>query len=1080
VRHLRTAFLLQLLCVGFLGAQTLSRVSGNGQIVFELFPAKAPLVVQAKDAAGNPVAGVPITWSISPANSATLVLSDNVTDANGLATTGFVAPAFLQFESFKTHFVTASSPNSSVSFVITSVTERQPNGNFAGDPFITLVSPVQDNNRTVTGQSGTTLPAGVVVSVFSQAGLQANQPLPNIGLRILNNLDRTAPSPAVCNGPEGTVLTDSRGVATCDLVISGAPGTFQLVAIVGEIHEFVFNLIVTPGAACKFSLSSAGQGFPAIGGTGSVNVVTTAGCTWTAANNAPSFLNITGGAGGTGNGTLAYSVAANTGAARSGTLTIAGQSYSVTQSAVTTTGLAIITPANLPAATVGSNYGVTLAASGGQLPYTWSVLGVLPSGLSLAASTGVISGQPATSGTSAFTIKVTDNTGASQTQSFNLPIGTSGTSSFSITNTTFPNGAVGQAYQTLLTTSGGCVSPFSPSPNFTLSAGSLPAGLTLQINSDGSRSIAGTPTAAGSSNFTLTATDSCGKTATASFTITISGTPLTAQMQVSNSSLAFVVQAGITTTPADQTISITSTGGTVGLTLAYTAAITTQTGGNWLVARNSTTGNTPSTLTVGIANFSTLAAGTYSGAISITSSASNSPVVIPVTLTVAGTVTTLSVSPSSFVVNQIASFTATPTRLNLAIASSGATVHYSVLATTTSNLGWLTVSPTSGDTPSVVTATVNANGLAAGVYTGNIVIQPVGGAPQAVMVTLNILPGAAVVASPSPLGFTYLQGASIPTAQNLVISSTGPTLGISVVAATLTGGNWLFIDQTAGITPVNLRVSINPTGLTPGPYTGAITITPSDQAVAPFTVLVNLTVNAAVPTIASITNAASFAPGPISPGEFITIFGSSIGPATPAGLQLTADGKVSTNLANTQVFFDNFPAAMVYASNGQVSAIVPYELTSGSTTLVKVVYQGVSSNVTPVRVIDSAPAIFVADSTGQGAILNQDFSANSVLNGATPGSFISIYATGEGQTNPPGIDGLIAGPVLPRPLLDVSAKVDGLTADVSYSGAAQGLASGVIQVNVRIPQGVRRGISVPVQISVGAASSQAGVTVAIK
>ena len=797
-------------------------------------------------------------------------------------------------------------------------------------------------------------------------------------MRIINNEDRTLPSPAACNTVDGVALSDSKGVATCDLLITGQPGTTQLVAVVGEIHEFIFNLTVTPGAACSFSLSSSGQAFGSVGGSGSVNIVTTPGCTWSAFNNASSFVTITSGATGTGNGSLTYIVAANTGVARSGTLTIAGQTYSVTQSSGIAGGLAITTPPNLSAGTVGSNYSFTLGASGGQLPYTWSVLGVLPPGLTLAPSTGVISGQPTTAGTSTFTVKVLDNTGASQTQSVSLAVNPGGVSSLVITNTAFPNGAAGQLYQPqLLTTSGGCVTPFSPAPSFTVSGGALPAGLTIQTNSDGSRSIAGTPTTTGAFNFTLTAVDACGKTATGNFTITITGAPAAAQMQVSNSSLAFVVQAGISTTPADQTISIASTS----TVLNYTAALTTQSG-NWLVARNSQTGNTPSTLTVGIANFSNLAAGTYTGAITITSAASNSPVIIPVTLTVLGTAATLSVSPTSFVVNQIASNNVTPTRLNIAIASSGAPVHYSVIATTTTGLGWLSVSPGVGDTPGVVTATVNGSGLPAATYTGNIVIQAVGGAPQAVQITLNVLAAAAVVATPASVPFNYLQGASAPSPQTLVITSTGPTLGLSVTAATLTGGNWLFIDQSAGITPMNLRISVNPGGLTPGPYTGAITITPTDPAVAPLTVLVNLTVSAAIPAISSVTNAASFSPGPVSPGEFVTIFGSSIGPVDPAGLQLDATGKVSKSLANVQVFFDTFPAPMVYASNGQVSAIVPYELTSGSVTLVKVVYQGVSSNVVPIRVIDSAPAIFVADSSGQGAILNGDSSPNSVQNGA--------------------------------------------------------------------------------------------------
>src|SRR5258708_14721147 len=100
------------------------------------------------------------------------------------------------------------------------------------------------------------MPGGVMVSAFSLAGLQGNPPLPNIGVRIINNQDRTLASPANCNAPEGVALTGSNGVASCDLLITGPPGTTQLVVEIGEIQEVIFNLTVTPGPACSFSLSS--------------------------------------------------------------------------------------------------------------------------------------------------------------------------------------------------------------------------------------------------------------------------------------------------------------------------------------------------------------------------------------------------------------------------------------------------------------------------------------------------------------------------------------------------------------------------------------------------------------------------------------------------------------------------------------------------------------------------------------------------------------------------------------------------------------------------------------------------------
>jgi uncharacterized protein (TIGR03437 family) len=249
---------------------------------------------------------------------------------------------------------------------------------------------------------------------------------------------------------------------------------------------------------------------------------------------------------------------------------------------------------------------------------------------------------------------------------------------------------------------------------------------------------------------------------------------------------------------------------------------------------------------------------------------------------------------------------------------------------------------------------------------------------------------------------------------------------------------------------------------------------------------VTLTVIKPAPLVGSVTNAASFAPGPVAPGEFVTIFGTALGPSTPVGLQLTASGTVATTLGGTQVFFDNIAAPMLYSSAGQVSVIVPYEVVrkvgAELGTQLKVEFQGEVSLAEQIRVINSAPGIFAADSSGQGAIINQDGTPNSIHNGAAPGSVVSIYATGEGQTDPPGTDGAINGDALPlpKPHLQVSVEINGETAEVQYAGAAPGQAAGLLQVNAKIPADVPRGTSVPVTITVGAATSQAGVTVAIR
>jgi uncharacterized protein (TIGR03437 family) len=235
-------------------------------------------------------------------------------------------------------------------------------------------------------------------------------------------------------------------------------------------------------------------------------------------------------------------------------------------------------------------------------------------------------------------------------------------------------------------------------------------------------------------------------------------------------------------------------------------------------------------------------------------------------------------------------------------------------------------------------------------------------------------------------------------------------------------------------------------------------------------------------TAQSVVNGASYINGPLAPGELVTIFGSGLGPTTPAYLQTSPDGQfVTTSLGGTQVLFDGIAAPVTYASDGQVNAIVPFEVAGAVSTQVVLSAQGVPSNAVTLPVAASSPAIF-ADSggAGQAAVLNQDNSPNGSSNPAAIGSVIQIFATGFGQTNPPGVDGQIAGPNISSPVAKVAATLGGIAAPAQYVGSSAGLVAGVIQVNVVVPTGVTPGDAVLLVLNVGGVSSAPGMTVAIQ
>jgi uncharacterized protein (TIGR03437 family) len=242
------------------------------------------------------------------------------------------------------------------------------------------------------------------------------------------------------------------------------------------------------------------------------------------------------------------------------------------------------------------------------------------------------------------------------------------------------------------------------------------------------------------------------------------------------------------------------------------------------------------------------------------------------------------------------------------------------------------------------------------------------------------------------------------------------------------------------------------------------------------------TLPAPQPVVTAVTNAASYATA-IAPGQMIDVWGTGLGPAAVALSGLDANGMVGTAAGGVRVLFDGVPAPLVFVSSGQISAVTPYFGTSKATTHVQVEYLGTRSDPFPVPVAATAPGLFTADATGQGqgAVLNQDgVTHNSTKAPTSPGSVVILWGTGEGVTDPPGVDGRPAVDVLPKPVAPVSVQIGGLPATVQYAGAAPYNMPGLFQINVVVPPNVQTGDSVPVQVTIGGANTQAGVTVAVR
>jgi uncharacterized protein (TIGR03437 family) len=561
-------------------------------------------------------------------------------------------------------------------------------------------------------------------------------------------------------------------------------------------------------------------------------------------------------------------------------------------------------------------------------------------------------------------------------------------------------------------------------------------------------------------------------------------------LTLSTSALTFNVAQNSNPTSQQLTVSANST-------TSFTASATAQNCGNWLSISPAGSLTTNQTITV-TANPTGLSTQTCTGTITLVS---NGTQTVGVTMNVGssgGSGGTLNIgingnpatsSPAlTFTANAIGA-AVSPQYLTVTSPAGSASVSFTA-SLSGSSCGWVNLGIIQNQlyqtplNPLNVGATTGT--LATGTYNCTLSLTPVGGTAQTVPLTLTINGNPTITVPTTTLTFSYAAGSAAPNTQTVTITAAGSSASsFTATATTTSGGTWLSVAPASGTAtssaPATLTVSVNPANLAAGTYNGSISVAAGTGTTGSGTIPVTLTVTAPSPNISTVLNAASFLGSSVSPGELVSVFGTSIGPLTPLGPSIGSDGNITTKQGNVQVFFGNIAAPLTYVSSGQINASVPYAISGQSSVQVTVVYLGQTSNAVTLNVVNSAPGIFSATGTGtgQGAILNQNNTLNTSGNPEKKGNIIQIFATGEGITSPPGVSGSITNNSTTVPVLPVAVTIGGQPATVVFRGEAPGLIAGVLQVNVMIPSTVSSGANAVV-LTVGSNSSQQNLTLSVQ
>ncbi|HVV47906.1 MAG TPA: exo-alpha-sialidase [Bryobacteraceae bacterium] len=210
------------------------------------------------------------------------------------------------------------------------------------------------------------------------------------------------------------------------------------------------------------------------------------------------------------------------------------------------------------------------------------------------------------------------------------------------------------------------------------------------------------------------------------------------------------------------------------------------------------------------------------------------------------------------------------------------------------------------------------------------------------------------------------------------------------------------------------------------------------------------------PAILSVTNVAGGPPGPVAPGEFVSISGSGL---------VSADAQSG---APVRVSFNGVASPLAYVVGDRIHAVVPWTVAGAAD--VTVGNGSAGSYPFPLGLTAAAPEVFNRpDGTAQAVAVNQDNSFNSAANPVSKGGYLSFWLSGQGKLR---MTGAYATPVLP-----LQVTLGGVPAEVAFAGM---ISTGVLQVNIKVPEGAPSGDGVELVVAAGSSASRKPATVAIR